>query len=195
MTRTTYYGWVVGFPLSNPQGPTGWHTTASKGGIWASGFPCRTDGTSLFPVDGQHRRSDDLGRRRGGHPARRGSHVLGQRGGLLRRLQLADPRHGRRRPRRRERRRLQHALESEAAPHRAGRQGQVPRHPQPRQPRRRRRERDEHPPPQAADRERKGSAAPRRLHHQRWGRTSCSTSPTRAASAVPTRGTAETSWR
>jgi hypothetical protein len=47
----TYYGWVVGIPTSNPQSPTSWHTTASKGGIWASGS-LPTDGTSLFPVTG-----------------------------------------------------------------------------------------------------------------------------------------------
>jgi hypothetical protein len=47
----TYYGWVVGFPLSNPQSPTGWHTTASKGGIWATGS-LPTDGTSVFPTTG-----------------------------------------------------------------------------------------------------------------------------------------------
>jgi hypothetical protein len=49
--RDNYYGWVVGFPLASPQSPTGWHTTASKGGIWASGS-LPTDGTSVFPVTG-----------------------------------------------------------------------------------------------------------------------------------------------
>jgi hypothetical protein len=47
----TYYGWVVGIPLSSPQSPVGWHTTTSMAGIWASGS-LPTDGTSLFPVTG-----------------------------------------------------------------------------------------------------------------------------------------------
>ncbi len=46
-----YYGWVVGFPLKNPQHPTGWHTSAPKGGIWGPGS-LPTDGTSVFPVTG-----------------------------------------------------------------------------------------------------------------------------------------------
>ncbi len=46
-----YYGWVVGFPLDNPQHPTGWHTSAPKGGIWGPGS-LPTDGTSIFPVTG-----------------------------------------------------------------------------------------------------------------------------------------------
>jgi hypothetical protein len=47
----TYYGWVIGFPVSNPQTPTGWHTAAYKGGIWGPGS-LPTDGTSVFPVTG-----------------------------------------------------------------------------------------------------------------------------------------------
>jgi len=46
-----YYGWVVGFPASDPQHPTGWHTAAPKGGIWGPGS-LPTDGTSIFPVTG-----------------------------------------------------------------------------------------------------------------------------------------------
>ncbi len=47
----TYYGWVVGIPLATPQSPVAWHTTAQRGGIWASGS-LPTDGTSIFPVTG-----------------------------------------------------------------------------------------------------------------------------------------------
>lgn len=46
-----YYGWVVGFPIANPQSPTGWHTTAGRGGIWGPGA-LPTDGTSVFPITG-----------------------------------------------------------------------------------------------------------------------------------------------
>ena len=62
----TYYGSVVGFPVASPQTPTWWHTTASKGGIWGPGA-LPTDGTSIFPVTGQHRR----GRTARGAAARR----------------------------------------------------------------------------------------------------------------------------
>jgi hypothetical protein len=47
----TYHGWVIGFPLSGPQHPTAWKTTAAKGGIWAPGS-LPTDGTAVFPVTG-----------------------------------------------------------------------------------------------------------------------------------------------
>ncbi len=50
-TAAPYYGWVIGFPLANPQHPTGWHTPAPKGGIWGPGA-LPTDGTSIFPVSG-----------------------------------------------------------------------------------------------------------------------------------------------
>jgi len=48
-----YFGWVVGVPItaSGPGTPTGWHTTASRGGIWGAGS-LPTDGTSIFPVTG-----------------------------------------------------------------------------------------------------------------------------------------------
>jgi hypothetical protein len=46
-----YFGWVVAFPLANPQKPTGWHTPGSKGGIWGPGA-LPTDGTSVFPITG-----------------------------------------------------------------------------------------------------------------------------------------------
>jgi hypothetical protein len=46
-----YFGWVIGFPASNPQNPTAWHTMAPQGGIWGPGS-LPTDGTSLFPVTG-----------------------------------------------------------------------------------------------------------------------------------------------
>jgi hypothetical protein len=46
-----YFGWVVGFPINNPQSPTGWHTVASRGGIWGPGA-LPTDGTSIFPITG-----------------------------------------------------------------------------------------------------------------------------------------------
>jgi hypothetical protein len=46
-----YYGWVIGFPASNPQQPLAWHTAATKGGIWGPGA-LPTDGTSVFPVTG-----------------------------------------------------------------------------------------------------------------------------------------------
>jgi hypothetical protein len=46
-----YYGWVIGFPVNDPQHPTSWHTMAPKGGIWGPGS-LPTDGTSLFPVTG-----------------------------------------------------------------------------------------------------------------------------------------------
>jgi hypothetical protein len=46
-----YYGWVVGFPAASPQSPTGWHTMASRGGIWGPGA-LPTDGTSVFPITG-----------------------------------------------------------------------------------------------------------------------------------------------
>jgi hypothetical protein len=46
-----YYGWVVGIPVSTPQSPTGWHTTAERGGIWGPGA-LPTDGTSIFPITG-----------------------------------------------------------------------------------------------------------------------------------------------
>jgi hypothetical protein len=46
-----YFGWVIGFPISSPQSPTGWHTSASRGGIWGPGA-LPTDGTSVFPVTG-----------------------------------------------------------------------------------------------------------------------------------------------
>jgi hypothetical protein len=48
---TPYFGWVIGFPISNPQTPLGWHTAASRGGIWGPGA-LPTDGTSVFPVTG-----------------------------------------------------------------------------------------------------------------------------------------------
>jgi hypothetical protein len=47
----TYHGWVIGFPVANPQHPTGWQTAAPKGGIWGPGS-LPTDGTSVFPVTG-----------------------------------------------------------------------------------------------------------------------------------------------
>jgi hypothetical protein len=47
----SYYGWVIGFPVASPQTPTGWHTKASKGGIWGPGA-LPTDGTSVFPITG-----------------------------------------------------------------------------------------------------------------------------------------------
>ena len=47
----SYYGWVVGFPAASPQSPTGWHTAASRGGIWGPGA-LPTDGTSVFPITG-----------------------------------------------------------------------------------------------------------------------------------------------
>jgi hypothetical protein len=47
----TYYGWVVGVPVSNPQSPTAWHTSAYKGGIWAPGA-LPSDGNSIFAVTG-----------------------------------------------------------------------------------------------------------------------------------------------
>jgi hypothetical protein len=46
-----YFGWVVGFPISNPQSPTGWHTAGARGGIWGPGA-LPTDGTSVFPITG-----------------------------------------------------------------------------------------------------------------------------------------------
>ena len=46
-----YFGWVIGFPVANPQSPTGWHTTGAKGGIWGPGA-LPTDGTSVFPITG-----------------------------------------------------------------------------------------------------------------------------------------------
>jgi hypothetical protein len=42
---------VIGFPLTNPQHPTGWQTAAPKGGIWGPGS-LPTDGMSVFPVTG-----------------------------------------------------------------------------------------------------------------------------------------------
>jgi hypothetical protein len=50
-TPPTYYGWVVGIPVANPQTPTAWHTSAYKGGIWSPGA-LATDGLSIFPVTG-----------------------------------------------------------------------------------------------------------------------------------------------
>jgi hypothetical protein len=50
-TPPTYYGWVVGVPVSNPQSASAWHTAAYKGGIWAPGA-LPTDGTSIFPITG-----------------------------------------------------------------------------------------------------------------------------------------------
>ena len=47
----SYFGWVIGFPVANPQSPTGWHTSGAKGGIWGPGA-LPTDGTSVFPVTG-----------------------------------------------------------------------------------------------------------------------------------------------
>jgi len=49
--QSTYFGSVVGFPVSNPTHPTWWHTTASKGGIWGPGA-LPTDGTYIYPVTG-----------------------------------------------------------------------------------------------------------------------------------------------
>jgi hypothetical protein len=46
-----YYGSVIGFPVSNPETPTWWHTTALKGGVWGPGA-LPTDGTNLYPVTG-----------------------------------------------------------------------------------------------------------------------------------------------
>jgi hypothetical protein len=46
-----YFGEVIGFPISNPQSPTAWHTVASRGGIWGPGA-LPTDGTSIFPITG-----------------------------------------------------------------------------------------------------------------------------------------------
>jgi hypothetical protein len=46
-----YHGWVIGFPVVNPQSPTGWQTMAAKGGIWGTGA-LPTDGTSIFPITG-----------------------------------------------------------------------------------------------------------------------------------------------
>jgi hypothetical protein len=46
-----YFGWVVGFPVTNPQSPTAWHTAAPQGGIWGPGA-LPTDGTSIFPITG-----------------------------------------------------------------------------------------------------------------------------------------------
>jgi hypothetical protein len=47
----TYYGSVVGFPVSKPQSPTWWHTMAAKGGIWGPGA-LPSDGTYIYPVTG-----------------------------------------------------------------------------------------------------------------------------------------------
>ena len=47
----TYYGWVVGVPVANPQNPSAWQTGAYKGGIWGPGA-LPTDGRSIFPVTG-----------------------------------------------------------------------------------------------------------------------------------------------
>jgi hypothetical protein len=52
-----YYGWVIGFDTATPQTPTGWHTTAMRGGIWGSGS-LPTDGTSIFPVTGNTQGAD-----------------------------------------------------------------------------------------------------------------------------------------
>ena len=46
-----YHGRVIGFPVDDPQSPTGWQTAASKGGIWGTGA-LPTDGTSVFPITG-----------------------------------------------------------------------------------------------------------------------------------------------
>jgi hypothetical protein len=46
-----YHGWVVGIPVSNPSGATGFATGAVEGGIWApSGVA--SDGTSIFVATG-----------------------------------------------------------------------------------------------------------------------------------------------
>jgi hypothetical protein len=50
-TLPTYQGWVVGVPVSTPQNPSAWHTSAYRGGIWGPGA-LPTDGTSIFPVTG-----------------------------------------------------------------------------------------------------------------------------------------------
>ncbi len=47
----TYYGWVVGVPLSQPTNVTAWATTARGGGAWSVGGIC-SDGTNPFVATG-----------------------------------------------------------------------------------------------------------------------------------------------
>jgi hypothetical protein len=47
----TYYGWVVGMPLSNPTPVVAWATTAQRGGIWAVGGVA-SDGVDSFVATG-----------------------------------------------------------------------------------------------------------------------------------------------
>jgi hypothetical protein len=42
-----YYGWVVGFPLSNPSTVMSWHSRTQGAGVWAPGGVA-SDGSSLF---------------------------------------------------------------------------------------------------------------------------------------------------
>src|SRR5437660_6739783 len=47
----SYHGWVVGVQINNPSSVGGWHTAASKGGIWGhSGVA--SDGTNMFVITG-----------------------------------------------------------------------------------------------------------------------------------------------
>ncbi len=47
----TYYGWVVGVPLTQPTNVTAWATTARGGGAWSVGGIC-SDGTNPFVATG-----------------------------------------------------------------------------------------------------------------------------------------------
>ena len=47
----TYYGWVVGVPLSNPSNVMAWATTAQKGGAWSVGG-IASDGVDPFVATG-----------------------------------------------------------------------------------------------------------------------------------------------
>jgi hypothetical protein len=48
---STYYGWVVGIPLTDPSNVMAWATTAKGGGIWAVGGVA-SDGTDPFVATG-----------------------------------------------------------------------------------------------------------------------------------------------
>ncbi len=47
----TYYGWVVGVPLTDPANVSAWATTARGGGAWSVGGIC-SDGTNPFVATG-----------------------------------------------------------------------------------------------------------------------------------------------
>ena len=95
----TYYGWLVGVPLTQPTNVMAWATTATGGGAWSVGGVA-SDGVEPVHRHRQHLRSQHVERRRGHHPlpARPGFQRPDER--LLGAHQLDYARQQRHRPRR-----------------------------------------------------------------------------------------------